>query len=99
MLLAMSLLLASARVPKRRSDPICNSEGCTQYLHPKGKDKYPINYSVPDFGVDHDIITTQSNTIQESSLDNAGEFDPNKIAPEAYETEFELEPIWERQAK
>jgi len=44
-----------------RSDPICNSSGCTQYLHPE-KDDYPKDYFVPDFGLDHDIVTTQSNT-------------------------------------
>ena len=36
------------------SDPICNSAGCTQYLHPKpanGTD-WPKNYAVPNFGAD-----------------------------------------------
>lgn len=41
-----------------RSDPICNSSGCTQYLHPEYKADHPIDYPVPDFGVDHDIIGT-----------------------------------------
>merc|ERR1711934_853330 len=30
------------------SDPICNSSGCDQYLHPKKKDAHPVNYPVPD---------------------------------------------------
>jgi hypothetical protein len=34
------------------SDPICNSSGCTQYLHPNKKLGYPINYDVPNFGRD-----------------------------------------------
>ena len=37
-----------------RSDPICNSSGCTQYLFPeadKSKD-WPKNYGVPNFGMD-----------------------------------------------
>jgi len=38
------------------SDPICNSAGCTQYLHKHKKLPYPIDYPVPDFGVDRDII-------------------------------------------
>lgn len=36
------------------SDPICASSGCDQYLHPK-KEPYPMDYPVPDFGIDHDI--------------------------------------------
>ena len=44
-----------------RSDPICNSSGCTQYLHPS-KDSHPVDYPVPDFGVDHDIIGTQASS-------------------------------------
>jgi hypothetical protein len=77
-----------------QSDPICNSAECDQYLHPKRKDDYPINYAVPDFGVDHDIRTTQTNS------DAAGDFDPFKIPPDAYEAnDFNLTPIWEREGK
>lgn len=39
---------------KTTSDPICASSGCTQYLHPE-KEGHPMNYPVPDFGVDIDI--------------------------------------------
>jgi len=74
-----------------QSDPICNSAECSQYLHPKKKDAYPINYPVPDFGQDHDINVTQSNN------DAAGDFDPKKIDPENYESsDFDLKPIWEK---
>ena len=38
-----------------KSDPICNSSGCTQYLHPEAKDGWPMNYPVPHFGVDVDV--------------------------------------------
>ena len=38
------------------SDPICNSSGCTQYKHPKKKLGYELNYKVPDFGVDPDVV-------------------------------------------
>ena len=41
------------------SDPICSSAGCVQFKHPKKKDPYPINYPVPNFGVDRDIIDNQ----------------------------------------
>jgi hypothetical protein len=38
------------------SDPICSSAGCTQYKHKKKALGYKIDYSVPNFGRDHDII-------------------------------------------
>ena len=38
------------------SDPICSSAGCTQYKHKKKPLGYKINYPVPNFGVDSDII-------------------------------------------
>ena len=38
------------------SDPICSSAGCVQYLHKHKKLPYPIDYPVPSFGVDHDIV-------------------------------------------
>ena len=43
---------------RMRSDPICDSSGCNQYLHPK-KETWPMNYFVPDFGIDHDIVDSQ----------------------------------------
>jgi TfoX/Sxy family transcriptional regulator of competence genes len=38
------------------SDPICSSAGCTQYKHKKKPLGYKINYPVPNFGVDTDIL-------------------------------------------
>jgi len=38
------------------SDPICSSAGCTQYKHKKKPRGYDINYPVPNFGVDRDIL-------------------------------------------
>jgi len=38
-----------------QSDPICSSAGCTQYKQPEGPPQHPMDYFVPDFGVDHDI--------------------------------------------
>jgi hypothetical protein len=38
------------------SDPICSSAGCTQYKHKKKPRGYDIDYPVPDFGVDTDIL-------------------------------------------
>ena len=37
------------------SDPICSSAGCDQYLHPVAPDAHPVDYFVPNFGVDHEI--------------------------------------------
>merc|ERR1711981_1153417 len=43
------------------SDPICSSAGCTQYTHKKTPLGYPINYPVPNFGVDSDILDSHTN--------------------------------------
>ena len=61
---ALALSLASSSALRLTSDPICNSSGCTQYLHPH-RDDYPINYFVPDFGKDHDL------TAQDKHVDAA----------------------------
>lgn len=37
---------------QKKSDPICPSSGCPE---PKKNAEYPVDYKVPDFGVDHDI--------------------------------------------
>ena len=42
------------------SDPICSSAGCTQYKHVKKDLGYKINYPVPNFGGDHDIVDNHS---------------------------------------
>lgn len=41
---------------KTESDPICGSGGCTQYKQKKTALGYPINYPVPNFGQDKDMI-------------------------------------------
>ena len=41
------------------SDPICSSAGCTQYEHPK-VEVHPMDYFVPNFGVDQGIIDHNS---------------------------------------
>jgi hypothetical protein len=38
------------------SDPICSSAGC----NPGGKTAYPMDYFVPNFGLDHDILISQA---------------------------------------
>ena len=55
-MLNLLVCAASASAIKIKSDPICNSAGCTQYLHPDSKEaSYPMDYSVPSFGMDRDI--------------------------------------------
>ena len=49
-----SLVQTDANI-NTESDPICSSAGCTQYKHKKKDLGYKINYSVPNFGRDHDI--------------------------------------------
>lgn len=41
-----------------KSDPICSSAGCDQYKHPH-KDSFKMNYFVPSFGKDHDIVQSE----------------------------------------
>ena len=55
-----------------RSDPHCSSAGCTQYKFPAADPakSHPVDYPVPDFGVDHDIISTQNSSANaEQDLD------------------------------
>lgn len=40
-----------------KSDPIGDSTGTTQYLHPK-KDGHPMDYPVANYGPDHDVVST-----------------------------------------
>ena len=47
-----------------KSDPICSSAGCTQYEHPSKDLGYKINYPVPNFGSDHDVVMTKANAAQ-----------------------------------
>lgn len=42
-----------------QSDPICSSAGCTEYVN-KSKSSYPMDYFVPNFGVDHDILASEA---------------------------------------
>ena len=43
-----------------QSDPICSSAGCVQYRHKKKELGYKINYPVPNFGADNDIIDSKA---------------------------------------
>ena len=39
-----------------QSDPICSSAGCSQYKQPEGPPDHPMDYKVPNFGMDKEII-------------------------------------------
>ena len=65
-------------------------------MHPDAKTSWPMNYGVPDFGVDHDIKVSMANT--EVAQEKKPDFDPKPIGAEAYENVFEIEPVWERKA-
>jgi hypothetical protein len=56
------------------SDPICSSAGCVQFLHKKKDLGYKINYPVPNFGADSDIIDSKASLalaedLQQHTLD------------------------------
>ena len=46
------------------SDPICSSAGCTQYKHTGKKSPYPMNYSVPDFGIDKPDVQNTDDSLK-----------------------------------
>ena len=46
-----------------QSDPICSSAGCTQYKQKKTPLGYDLDYFVPDFGPDREIIDTEKSIL------------------------------------
>jgi len=50
------------------SDPICSSAGCDQYKQPDGPAPPPMNYFVPNFGMDRDVINTLADEKVASAL-------------------------------
>jgi hypothetical protein len=50
------------------SDPICGSGGCNQYTHPHKPLGHPINYPVPNFGGDNDILQTKESIDQAQKM-------------------------------
>ena len=55
------------------SDPVCSSAGCVQYLHKKKGLGYKIDYPVPNFGADMDIIDSRA------SLDKAEKLQSHEL--------------------
>jgi len=50
------------------SDPICSSAGCTAYKQPEGPKPPPMDYFVPNFGKDRDIIASEEDEKVASAL-------------------------------
>jgi hypothetical protein len=48
------------------SDPICSSAGCTQYKHAKKKPAYPMNYGVPNFGIDKPEVQATDDSLKQA---------------------------------
>ena len=51
-----------------QDDPICASSGCAQYLAPPPPPTHPMDYFVPNFGMDKDIKSTLENEKVASAL-------------------------------
>jgi len=58
----------AASLIQLQSDPICSSAGCTQYKQPEGPKMWPIDYFVPNFGMDRDIKWTAEDEKVASAL-------------------------------
>ena len=74
----LACLVAESMAVQIKSDPICNSAGCTQYKHPE-KETFKKNYFVPNFGRDHDInVNFDSLRIAEEQLGRKMKFPDGK---------------------
>ena len=82
--MAAATLVSSTQSILIRDDPICDTdEGCdTLHYEDEGKTPYPVDYVVPDFGVDPEIVdTTESLAQAETQLKHttwAPSFKPDK---------------------
>ena len=81
-----------------KDDPVCNYAGCTQYLWKADdkEDKHPMDYPVPSFGVDRDVVSTfNSLDIAENMRRHRWNVDmdnlPKKEDPTEYNTKPELD--------
>ena len=88
--MAVVALVSSAQSIIVRNDPICDTySGCnTLHYGGEGKDAWPVGYTVPDFGVDSDIIaSTQSLSAAESGLSH-GTWAPTFKHPEGHPMDY-----------
>tara|TARA_B110000285_G_scaffold221619_1_gene274821 strand:+ start:151 stop:537 length:387 start_codon:yes stop_codon:yes gene_type:complete len=66
--LKMESFMQSGVDIQMESDPICSSAGCSQYKQPEGPPQHPMDYFVPNFGMDKDIIATETDEKVASAL-------------------------------
>ena len=79
-----------ANAIKIKDDPICDTyDGCdTLHYLDEGKTPYPVDYAVPDFGVDPDIADTQASlAAAESSLHHTT-WAPSFKPPEGFKKDY-----------
>ena len=91
---AAVLLLTSA--VKIDSDPICNSAGCTQYKQKTTPLGYDLDYFVPNFGVDQDIINTKNSLGVSLALHGRGDKSEDWKIPKKLEKdppEYKIFPL------
>jgi hypothetical protein len=69
-------------------DPLL-SRGAVETAAPKEKRNYPINYYVPNFGVDSDIASTQNN--EKNAASHLGSWNPKKGTNGKYDVPKEVE--------
>jgi hypothetical protein len=73
-----------------QSDPICPSSGCN-YATAKGKATHPMNYFVPNFGVDHDIKDSLAHTMQsEDNLKHRWNVVPKEDRPKGHPVDYKV---------
>lgn len=82
------------------SDPICSSAGCDQYKHKKKERGYKINYPVPNFGRDTDMIDTDASLeiaegIKQHKLIMGTEESKAKWHNKAKDTDYNFAPALE----
>jgi len=87
-----------------QSDPICSSAGCSQYKQPEGGPDHPMNYFVPNFGMDRDVLATEANEKVASALiGHAWAFKTpeswEKYRNRAKDTEYNFDPELSEEAK
>merc|ERR1719503_165243 len=88
LILIFAAVLAIAEGHRLMSDPICSSAGCDQYRHKKKDFPYKINYSVPSFGKDQDLIR------QDGSVDLAQGILKHEWTPSRADKKDKGDHIW-----
>lgn len=77
-----------------KSDPVCSSAGCDQYLHPDSKiSDWPMNYPVPSFGMDRHIQDSLINIgVAEKIVGHTWKWAGKELARKAKNTDYNFNP-------